>query len=513
MTKETPNSSARNAAQTILLRIQDESRKWEADGKDAWSALKRLGAKDLPRGDEIILARNLYREFQRLKRELKSQGTKLGSFCERAGLGSSGNYSKELHRMMLAPDAQPEKVRVRRNASKYRWLLEAMAQIFKVSCSTLAHQVMSGMSLHPTNAEVRDEAEEVQGMLQGLVNAVDKEFGLFAVFMETAALKAKHAADGGSCRWPHWEAGLRASAFEPLGPSLSDVQIKENLDRILSGESMPWHSPEPTLEEKRANSAVARAAEREAAMNPSRAYWAEAVSKRDSAHDVWLYGPTPSGCCIDDDFFHVPHAYLGYGAGILKPADPNLGYGDQAIEIEKLRDETLRLFEQYGSVPDDDWDEVARKPTGQTSSMDDAIARYHAWLVAYPSPDNSCLMPMLLVPVEECGPILIPLDVVTLAALRDVYWVAPDGQVEKFLVRIKRLIGYLPGQSKAILQSFRRTAPWLKENPFMKMKAEKEREWEHVRQFHRDLELGETALRARGRRKMPYKSETERPHR
>ena len=92
---------------------------------------------------------------------------KLGRFCEEAGLGAVGNYSKELHRMMLASDAQPEKVRVRRSASKYRWLLEAMARVFNVSCSTLAHQLMSGMSLHPANSEVREEAEEVQGMLQG----------------------------------------------------------------------------------------------------------------------------------------------------------------------------------------------------------------------------------------------------------------------------------------------------------------------------------------------------------
>lgn len=117
--------------------------------------------------------------------------------------------------------------------------------------------------------------------------------------------------------------------------------------------------------------------------------------------------------------------------------------------------------------------------------MDDAMARYHAWLIAYPSPDNSCLMPMLLVPVEECGPVLIPLDVVTLAALRDAFWVAPDGEVEEFLVRIKRLIGYLPGQPKVILEGLRRTAPWLKRNPFMKMKEERAREREYVRQFHR----------------------------
>lgn len=67
MTQKTLVSSTRDAAQMFLMRVQDESRQWEADGKDAWSALKRLGAKDLPRGDEVILARNLYREFPHLK--------------------------------------------------------------------------------------------------------------------------------------------------------------------------------------------------------------------------------------------------------------------------------------------------------------------------------------------------------------------------------------------------------------------------------------------------------------
>lgn len=513
MTMETLISSARNAHQKILIRVQDEGSQWEADGKDAWSALKRLGAKDLPRGDEVILARNLYREFPRLKHELKMQGIKLGSFCERAGLGSVGNYSKELHRMMLAPNTQPEKVRVRRSASKYRWLLEAMAKVFKVSCSTLAHQLMSGMSLHPANAEVREEAEEVQGMLQVLVNTVDKEFGLFADFVETAALKARHAAEGGSCRWPHWDAELRASAFEPPAPTLLEEQIVGNLNRFFSNEPMPWAAPMRIPEEARAASMIARAYECEAAMDPDRAYWQEAITKRDNSHEVWFYGPTPSGCWVDDDFFYVSHAYLGYGEGVLNPIDPALGYVEHATAIEKLRDDALRVFEQYGVAPDDDWDEEAQKPKGQTSSMGDAMARYHAWLVAYPSPDNSCLMPVLLVPVEECGPVLIPLDVVTLAALRDVHWVTPDGQVEKFLVRIKRLIGYLPGQPKVILESLRRTAPWLKANPFMKMKAEREREREHVRQFHRDLELEETDLRARDHRKTLSKSKSERPQR
>lgn len=348
-------------------------------------------------------------------------------------------------------------------------------------------------------------------MLQGLVNRVDQEFGLFSLFMETAALKAKHAAEGGSCRWPQFEAELRASAFEPPAASLSEDQIQENLERYFSHEPVPWETPRRTFEEERAADVMARAAEREAAMDPTRAYWQEAVTKRSSAHGVWLYGPTPSGCMMDDEFFYVPHVYLGYGEGVINPIDSTLGYGEHAVAVEKLRDDSLLAFEKYGPAPDDDWDKVAQRPRGQTSSMDDAMARYHAWLIAYPSPDNSCLMPMLLVPVEECGPVLIPLDVVTLAALRDAFWVAPDGEVEEFLVRIKRLIGYLPGQPKVILEGLRRTAPWLKRNPFMKMKEERAREREYVRQFHRGLELQGAERCIDDQQTTPYHSKSERP--
>ena len=106
---------------------------------------------------------------------------------------------------------------------------------------------------------------------------------------------------------------------------------------------------------------------------------------------------------------------------------------------------------------------------------------------------------------------LIPLDVVTLAALRDAFWVAPDGEVEEFLVRIKRLIGYLPGQPKVILEGLRRTAPWLKSNPFMKMKEERAREREYVRQFHRGLELQEAERRIEDQQTPPYRSKPESP--
>ena len=47
------------------------------------------------------------------------------------------------------------------------------------------------------------------------------------------------------------------------------------------------------------------------------AYWQDIPTKRHAKPDeplgIWSYGPTPSGCWIDDGFFHVPNVYLGHG--------------------------------------------------------------------------------------------------------------------------------------------------------------------------------------------------------
>ena len=87
-------------AQSIIQEGLATSRLWQKQGEDAWSALKKLGQHNLPDGDEIILAKNIYSEYAALKECLKEKGIKRGEFCEKiVTVGSS----KELDRMMLAP--------------------------------------------------------------------------------------------------------------------------------------------------------------------------------------------------------------------------------------------------------------------------------------------------------------------------------------------------------------------------------------------------------------------------
>lgn len=107
--------------------------------------------------------------------------------------------------------------------------------------------------------------------------------------------------------------------------------------------------------------------------------------------------------------------------------------------------------------------------------MPHAAAHDHAWLIIYPSPDHSGVMPMIYIAVEECGPIIVPLDAVTLSAMRRMYWVEDDQTVITWLDHIKRLL--LADAGRGILDRLRRTAPWLAQNPLLKME----------RQYSRDM--------------------------
>ncbi|WP_324733395.1 hypothetical protein [Pseudomonas paeninsulae] len=145
---DTKERRAEIVVTNVLDRIQAENRAWQADGKDAWSALRSLGSGNLPRGDELVIARNLHSEYPTLKKALKAQATSLGKFCTDCGLGGEGGYTKELHRMMLPPATSPEKVRLRLNANKYRAVAGA-------ECNTVielkrAHHVASS-SLFPSS--------------------------------------------------------------------------------------------------------------------------------------------------------------------------------------------------------------------------------------------------------------------------------------------------------------------------------------------------------------------------
>ena len=117
--------------------------------------------------------------------------------------------------------------------------------------------------------------------------------------------------------------------------------------------------------------------------------------------------------------------------------------------------------------------------------MPDAAAHYHAWLIIYPSPDHSGVMPMIYIAVEECGPIIVPLDAVTLSAMRRMYWVEDDQTVITWLDHIKRLL--LVDAGRGILDRLRRTAPWLAQNPLLKMERQYSRDMAALKALYTSL--------------------------
>lgn len=436
---------AKKTTNDLLEKLKEESKSWEADGKDSWTALRKLGSNKLPDGDEIIIARRLFKEVQMLKDRLKCGGTGIGTFALEAGLGSEGDYSKELYRMTLGPSKDPAKVRLRKSASKYRQLIAAIGKHTKESTSSLANRILVGTTLHPAEAKDWDEVEQVQVALQAIVDSVDREFGLYNTFLETAELKVAHAKAGGELRWPHYERQYRASLLDEDGTEYQR-ELKSATDIRC-------------------------------------AYW-ETPSNLKRSECLWFPLANGSGCLQDNEFFYVPHAYLGF----IEMA--NLPDGDEdpaglTRELEKLKLDAASNSKKYTERPSDDWDKVSLKPIGQTD-LSGGWGQYRSWLVIYPTPDNQRLMPMLYIPYEEGGPYLLPLDASSLNIFRKAYSITPNEIVSAFDL-IKSLIGHIPDTKPIILESFRRTAPWLRYNPFFKILVEKNTDKELLKNFCKQL--------------------------
>lgn len=434
----------------FIAQLQQESKQWQREDRGVLSTLRKLGGHALPGDDALILARNIHEKFAALKAALKRQNRTLGQFCKDAGLTNNDDYSRELHRLMLAPGADADKIRPRKSARKYLLLIEAMAKAMGESVSVFAERMLRGTTLHSVDGSDRSEVEMIQATLQRLVDDVDSEFRLYQTYMATAKAKARHAANGGDCRWPQYEGSYRRNFY---GDADDDP---ENAVRELA-----------------------------VTLDIRRAYWETPITKRFQTFDSFNCGPTPSGCLQDDSFFFVPHCHLGVGTGFCEYIPGNAT--PQEIEASKtyVRNGTTRCLAHYGRAPKDDWDEVNECPVGQTSSMPHSAARDHVWLIIYPSPDHSGVMPMIYMAVEECGPVLIPLDAVTLSAMRRIYWVEDDQTVITWLDHIKRLL--LNDAGSAILGNLRRTAPWLAHNPLLKAERQQSRDMAALKALYTSL--------------------------
>lgn len=436
--KSNKEFAARTAA-ALVEKIQSESRLWQAEGRDAWTALKRLGSGNLPEGDEIVIARRLYQEMEALKIRLKSAKIGLGELCVRAGIGNEGDYSKELYRMTLAPNREPSKIGLRKSAAKYRQLIAAIGQVTKESTSSLASRLLFGTTLHPADVKDWTEIEQVQVALQTIVDVVDKEFRLYEKYMETAQLKASQLAERATCFWPHW--GIDRSDYEEGCDG--DQEFASDMRRRADSRSAYWPNP--------ANATLPNC--------------------------FWTTGQG-SDCRQDSEFFFIPHAYIGSVEFTHLPKT-------DVKALDLLASSIRERDEQCGWEPKDDWDEHEQRPIGQTTSSWDW--QWHGWIVIYPTPDHQRLMPMFYIPCEEGGAFLLPLDARNLRALQDNYYWVGRTEVSTVYERIKSLIGHLPGTHPSLLEGLRKTAPWFDKNPLFKSRDRKQCEQILLQEFCQKL--------------------------
>ena len=466
----------------FFTRLEDENLSRQTEGKDALGNLRRLRGGKLAPGDEVLMAQRLYYEVNKLKTVLRDAGIGIGEFCIHAKLSDASESSKELHRLTLPPGKNPTEVRLRRTADKYHRLIEAISKTTNESSSTLADRVLIGTSLHPSGMKNLTETEMVQTALQRIVDKIDDEFAIHAKFMQIAELKTQLT-------------GRTEAECWPLQPPLSPDELSEMYSSLSlkipvtdSDVSDYWRSTED-MKDKRY------------------AFWKRQLSQepdlldkktgRISVQEETSLPAWPivkdSGGLQDTEFFYIPHAPLGVVEFANLPRRQESEYEYQKA-VQHALDHWRGGNEVFGKswveleyTATDNWDSEKECPSGQiVFSPEHHRGTEFAWLVMYPMPDGSRLMPMLYIAYQEGGPYLLPLDIRNLDIFRDAIWLNEKEHMPAF-ERIKELLGYRPGTCSVIEDGLRQTASWLDHNPIFKIRRQKSNDLEMLSAFCNQL--------------------------
>lgn len=462
--RKAPETSRETARETrsdgLVQRIAETRIEGERDGRDAYANLKRLKNRKLPRGAEITIAMRLYGELPNLGKHLKTKGISKAEFCSLFGLQDASESSKELNRLTVAPGSSEQEIhdrRLRRHADKYRYLIDGICKITGQSQSTLADKVLMGTPLHPIEQlSALSETETVLSTLQGIVDKIDRECGLYQKFMEISRLKAAHIANGGREHWP----------LHPVNPDDSVLARLFGADSDIKA-----------VERERARNTIRH----DHAKDPRFAFWPfdtypPAFDRADGLREDW------AGVDGPPDFFFIPHVRIGIINYCNRPSR-----ADSVKEYERALNDVLNDWWSDSEVPgmsraaltssfSISLDSARQCPVEQGMQRIDPIDL--AWLIIYPSKDHSQLVPMLYFVGEF--PVLVPLDVRSLDALRNAIWL-DETRWGSVFDRLVELIGYREGATTVIEDELRRTAAWLDYNPFFKMRQTEKNEQERDR--------------------------------
>lgn len=455
-------------------RFEQQRRELEETGNHAWGNLKR--ARKLKANDRREIARALHELLEELKQR---PSFSIGRLVVAADLG----HSKELYRLTLPPGEDPIKRGLRADAQKYVRLLKAVQRLTGSNIGQLADRLTWGTSLHPKQAQGTGEPETVATYLQDAIIRIDNEFrgvnggdSLFDTFMKAARIKADKAREAARLkvprrRWPYYD----------REPGESDY-------RASSDEGHPAQGPEGPIPAM-PDDYIPRA---EDDFDVRYAYWERDYGHVDPYSRVSARAAYASQLAHHDALMFLPRIYLGVvdsdtyfsqteaekdavrhcetHTAIQFEPEP----GSRQRQIEGLRSCVGELAE----IRDPDTGEARIAHRHRASGewvpgpghsygreyhgIDESV---HVWLVIYPSPDNTNLLPVLYQPMEEGGTLLTPLNRRSLASLRELPFV-DAGEPRSLYDLIKELMR--ASSDRAIYRAWQETAKDVLMNPLLR---------------------------------------------
>lgn len=425
----------------LLARLQRQPRDRMSDGRGAWNELHRaahgtsdLVGKKLPPLVADRIARQLHDLLEESKPALRAAQVSMTELA-RSAFGEHAADSKNIARLCLPLGADPVKQGIRRSALQFKQLIGAIALHTGRNEELLADEVLAGTLLHPAATSIAgfDDLDLLVSALGRIVNQVDREFDLFGTYMETARLRQEALAAGCSLCWPQAD-------LEPANDEGDLARSREEWERASDSAQTWWHEDEQFGLPSDLN---------------------------------WQPSGWGSGVDQSDDFFYVPHCPLG-DLLLWDLPDPLADRPAYTLAV-KTGLEHLRSLEHFGSAPDDRFDSLTRRPSGQTGAEKrdpGAWSSNYFWLAIYPDPRGRRLVPVLYQPGEEGGAYLIPLDAETMTMLRHAVWATPSASMP-VTHRLRQLIS---DPDAPILAAFRRTAAWLAHNPLMQWAEQRQRD-------------------------------------
>lgn len=416
-------------AALLMQRLRTATTRRASDERQFTKALKRQHSNHLSPNEAVQLARNVNAILNKRKEPI---GRRLGVLCESAFAATS---SKELYRLRLADDENPDVKQLRRSFGPYRLLAQAVAEMTGEPQTKVLRELVCWTRFDALQSQSKfaqwDRVDVLAAHLHDLVDRLNDEFRWDELYKRTSEARM---ASGGKLTWPLY-------SNEYYAPPIYET----------TSEDTEWYKRKL-----------------HASCDPARHYYSDQRNYNIPGSKHQYIDNDQLQC---NEFFFVPHARVGYINVWDLPTR-----SEDSFKYEKERRKYVsnaRANPASLSEPNIGWDSERLMPKGQLDGPGEPEARYYTWLIAYPSPlDSGHIVPALYTAGEEGGAWLMPLEQATLAAVADAVWLDLEHECD-LIERLENLLGADQQHDICSLErDLRATGPWLAHNPALAWEAQ-----------------------------------------